>query len=274
MENPFFTVIVPAFNCKSFILETIESVRKQTFDNWELIVVDDNSSDGTFDLVNQFACKDSRISVYQTEKNYGSPGKPRDLGAKKAKGKYLAFLDGDDIFFPRKLEMHHRAINDNPTLEFLHTSYNIINEQGTFIRHQKKKWFLRLYEKLFSLRTVCLLTNPFCISSTVIKREFFMRYNFAVVPDLVSAVEDWFLWNRMLNDRKPIIYYHKEPLLCYRWVLNSISARDAYRCELQSITFFSILLNKHKINFFEWGIAISIRYARIFAAKFLGYGKK
>ena len=273
MEDPFFTVVVPAYNCKSFILETIDSVRNQTFDNWELIIVDDNSSDGTFDLVKEYIKNEPKINLYQTEKNFGSPGGPRDFGAKKAKGKFLAFLDGDDTYFPQKLEKHYKAILDNPTIEFLHTSFNIVNEQGGFIKHQKKQWFLRLYEQLFSLRTVCLLTNPFCISSTVIKKEFFKDYTFRTVPDLVSAVEDWFLWNRILNDKKPIIHYHKEPLVNYRWVQDSISDREAHRCELQSITFFSILLNNRQINFFEWGIAILIRHTRIFASKFLGYGR-
>lgn len=273
METPFFSVIVPAYNCKPFIIETIDSIKNQTFDNWELIIVDDNSSDGTYELVKKYVTGEAKINLYQTEINYGSPGGPRDFGAKKAKGQYLAFLDGDDTFLPQKLERHYEAIQANPTIEFLHTSFNIVNEQGEFVKYQAKKWFLRLYEMLFNLRMVCLLTNPFCISSTVIKKDFFRDYNFAVAPNLISAVEDWFLWNRILNDKMPIIYYHNEPLVNYRWVQNSISARDVHRCELQSITFFSILLNKHKINFFEWGIAILIRKLRIFASKFLGYGK-
>lgn len=273
METPFFTVVVPAYNCKPFILETIDSVKNQTFEDWELIIVDDNSSDGTFDLVKEYVKEHPKISLYQTAINYGSPGGPRDFGVKKAKGKFLAFLDGDDVFFSHKLEQHFLAIQENPTIEFLHTSYNVINEQGEFIKYHGKQWFLRLYEKLFSLRTVCLLTNPFCISSTVIKKDFFKNYSFGTVPNLISAVEDWFLWNCMLNDKMPVIFYHKEPLLNYRWVNNSISARNVHRCELQSITFFSILLNKHKINFFEWSIATFIRQIRIFATKFLGYGR-
>jgi len=273
MDTPFFTIIVPSYNCKSFILETIDSVRNQTFDNWELIIVDDNSSDGTFDFVRDYVKEDAKIKLFQTEKNYGSPGGPRDLGAKKAKGKFLAFLDGDDTFAAQKLALHYKAILANPSIEFLHTSYNIMNEQGVFLSHHKKQWFLRLYEKLFDLRIVCFLTNPFCISSTVIKRDFFKKYAFATIPNQVSAVEDWFLWNRILNDRMPIIHYHKEPLVNYRWVQDSISDRDAHRCELQSITFFSILLDHKVINYFEWAIATFIRRTRIFAAKFLGYGK-
>lgn len=273
METPFFTVIVPAYNCKSFILETIDSVRNQTFDNWELLIVDDNSSDGTFELVKEYIKNTPKIRLYQTEENYGSPGGPRDFGAKKAKGKFLAFLDGDDLFSSQKLERHYKAIQENPSIEFLHTSYNVMNEKGEFLKHHKKQWFLRLYEKLFNLRTVCLLTNPFCISSTVIKKDFFSNYAFAIAPNQVSAVEDWFLWNRILNHKMPVIFYDKAPLVNYRWVQDSISDRSAHRCELQSITFFSILLKNQEINFLEWSIATLIRRIRIFASKFLGYGK-
>lgn len=273
IETPFFTIIVPAYNCSPFIIDTIDSVKKQTFDNWELIIVDDNSSDGTYELVQQHIEKDVNIHLLKTAVNYGSPGSPRDHGVEIAKGQYIAFLDGDDTYHPQKLEKHYQSIKSNPDIEFIHTGYNIINEQGTFIKHRKRPWFLKLYERLFNLKTVCLLTNPFCISSTVIKKDFFQPYSFATVPKWISAVEDWFTWNRIMADRIPVIHFDKEPLTNYRWVTNSISDRDAHRCELQSIIFFSILLYNKKINFFEWHLATFIRLIRIFCAKFLGYNR-
>ena len=273
IKPPFFTIIVPTFNCKPFILATIDSVKKQTFENWELIIVDDNSTDGTYELIKECINEYTNVKLLRTKINYGSPGAPRDIGVQEAKGKYVAFLDGDDMYHPQKLERHFNAISKNPTIEFIHSSYNIISEEGQYIRHHKKQWFLKLYEYFFNVRTVCLLVNPFCISTTVIKKSFFINYTFSSVPKWVSAVEDWFTWNTMLNDKIPVIHYDKEPLTNYRWVTNSISNRDAHRCELQSIIFFSMLLYNRKINFLEYYIAIFIRLARIFCTTFLGYGR-
>ena len=273
IESPFFTIIVPTFNCKPFILATIDSVKKQTFGNWELIIVDDYSTDGTYELTKDYIKNDNQIKLLKTKVNYGSPGAPRDKGVQEAKGKYVAFLDGDDLYHPQKLERHFKAISKNPTIEFIHSAYNIISEDGQHISYKKKQSFLKLYERFFKMRTVCLLTNPFCVSTTVIKKSFFANYRFAILPKWLSAVEDWFAWNRLLNDKIPIIHYDKEPLTNYRWVNNSISNRDAHRCELQSIIFFSMLLYNRKINFFEWHIAVFIRSIRIFCANFLGYGR-
>lgn len=273
IEPPFFSVIVPTFNCKPFILETIDSVKKQTFKSWELIIVDDNSTDGTFELVEKYIKESNQIKLLKTNSNYGSPGRPRDMGVQVASGKYVTFLDGDDTYQPQKLERHYNTLSKNPSIGFLHSAYRIINEKGLFIQYKKKQWFLRIYERFFNMRTVCLLTNPFCISTTVINKTLLQHHQFATIPQYVSAVEDWFLWNRLLNDKIPTIHYDSESLTNYRWVHDSISARNTHRCELQSIIFFSILLYNRQINIFEWHIAVFIRLLRVFCAKFLGYGK-
>ncbi len=273
INPPFFTIIIPTFNCKPYILATIDSVKKQTFENWELIIVDDNSTDGTYQLVKNYIAGNVQIKLFKTTSNYGSPGRPRDIGVEEARGKYVAFLDGDDTYHPEKLERHFNIISQNPAIEFLHSAYNIVNEKGAQLKYKKKQWFLQIYEQFFNMRTVSLLTNPFCVSTTVIKKTFIVNYKFAIMSKWVSAVEDWFMWNRLLNDKIPIIHYDKQTLTNYRWVHDSISDRDSHKCELQSIIFFSMLLYNRKINFFEWHIAIFIRLVRIFCAKFLGYGK-
>ncbi len=273
IDPPFFSIIVPAFNCKPFIINTIDSVKAQTFKDWELIIVDDNSTDGTYELIDAYVKEHSKIKLLKTKVNYGSPGVPRDKGVQEAKGKYVAFLDGDDIYHPQKFERHFKTISNNPTIEFIHSAYNIISEEGSFIKYKNKQWFLKIYERLFKMKTVCLLTNPFCVSTTVIKKSLIVDYKFGVIPKWISAVEDWFIWNRLLSEQKILFHYDKEPLTNYRWVTNSISDRDAHRCELQSIIFFSMLLYNRKINFLEYYIAILIRLARIFCTTFLGYGR-
>ena len=272
-DAPFFSIITPAYNCESFVLDAIISVENQIFEDWEMIIVEDNSTDNTFKVVEDYIKENDKIRLVKTSTNFGAPGGPRDLGVQLSKGKYIAFLDADDMYHTEKFQRHFDSIKKNPSIEFIHTSHNIVLENKQFVVHQKLKWFLKVYMRLFSMKTVCLLTNPFNVNTTVIKKELIIQYNFKTFPKLLSAVEDWFLWNRILRDGRPIIHYDELPLTDYRWVKNSISGRVFNRGELQSIIFFSILLYEKKINPFEWIVSTYLRLIRIFFTSFLGYYK-
>jgi len=100
---PKVSVIIPAYNCGNLIERTILSVCNQTFKDWELIIVDDGSTDKTKEVVLSFQKKDSRIK-YFFQNNSGAPAKPKNVGILNATGKYIAFLDHDDEWVPKKLE--------------------------------------------------------------------------------------------------------------------------------------------------------------------------
>lgn len=97
------SIVVPARNAGSVIGQTIESVRAQTFTNWELIVIDHGSVDDTGRVVDRHSRQDSRIRVISNANGQG-PGAPRNVGLRAAKGRFVAFLDADDLWLPRKLE--------------------------------------------------------------------------------------------------------------------------------------------------------------------------
>jgi glycosyltransferase involved in cell wall biosynthesis len=99
-EKPLISIIIPTYNRASFLKEAIESVLAQTYENWELIIVDDGSTDNTSELVKKFT--DKRIS-YLCQQNTGAP-LARNKGIQKAKGDYIAFLDSDDIWLPQKIQ--------------------------------------------------------------------------------------------------------------------------------------------------------------------------
>ena len=90
------SIIIPTYNRVDLLPYAINSVKNQSFLDWELIVVDDCSTDNTKQVVSSYMYNDSRIRYAQTDKNSGNPVKPRNLGVQKAKGKYIAFLDSDD----------------------------------------------------------------------------------------------------------------------------------------------------------------------------------
>ncbi len=95
---------MPAHNAATTIRDSIDSVISQTFVNWELIVINDNSSDETEKIVKEYLEQDSRIKLLNTDISVGRPFYPRNVGIKEAYGRYIAFLDSDDIWFPTKLE--------------------------------------------------------------------------------------------------------------------------------------------------------------------------
>jgi len=105
MKKPInmVSIITPAYNAEHFISATIQSVISQTFTNWEMIIVDDGSSDNTCAIINNFVAIDNRINLLKHSQNLGT-GVARNKGIKKATGNYIAFLDADDVWEPHKLE--------------------------------------------------------------------------------------------------------------------------------------------------------------------------
>jgi teichuronic acid biosynthesis glycosyltransferase TuaG len=101
---PTVSVILPVFNVAEYIRETLNSVIAQTYHNFEIIIIDDCSSDNTRSIVREIREGDARLNLICLEKNMGAPAGPRNIGVAKAKGKWIAFLDADDTWHPRKLE--------------------------------------------------------------------------------------------------------------------------------------------------------------------------
>lgn len=104
MHTPTVSIIMPLHNAEKYIKQAIKSVIDQTYQDWELIVIDDCSTDKSVEIVESLAKDEPRIRLLHTDAPSGSPAKPRNMGVKEAKGRYIAFLDSDDYWFPKKLE--------------------------------------------------------------------------------------------------------------------------------------------------------------------------
>ena len=133
------SIIMPSYNTAKFISETIESVLEQTYTNWELIIVDDCSTDNTDEVVKSFL-SDNRIKYIKNEKNSGA-AVSRNRALREAKGKWIAFLDSDDLWLPVKLEKQIAFMKEND-YHFSYTNYVEINEasipNGRFITGPKR----------------------------------------------------------------------------------------------------------------------------------------
>ena len=123
-ETPFFSIILPTFNRAHLIGHAISSVLDQTFQNWELLIVDDGSRDNTFRTVRQSVLSDPRIR-YHFAANRGL-AMARNLGLEISCGKFVTFIDSDDTYLPLHLEVRAKYLNDHPEVELLHGGVEII----------------------------------------------------------------------------------------------------------------------------------------------------
>lgn len=137
MENDLVSIIMPAHNSSSYIAKSIKSVMIQSYPNWELIVVDDVSSDDTRSIVGSFMAQDERIKLIELSEHHG-PALARNVGVEEAKGKYIAFLDSDDVWLPKKLEKHLEFMN-RYSLALSYTSYFLMDDEGIIVDCYKTK---------------------------------------------------------------------------------------------------------------------------------------
>jgi teichuronic acid biosynthesis glycosyltransferase TuaG len=127
-KQPMISIITPSYNASEFIGRTIESVQKQTFQEWEMLIVDDCSSDDTREKVGQYASEDPRIQLICLEEN-GGAAVARNTALKRAKARYVAFLDSDDCWKPEKLERQLQFMRENG-YAFTFTGYELVAPDG------------------------------------------------------------------------------------------------------------------------------------------------
>ncbi len=122
------SIITPSYNCAQFIAETIDSIVSQTYPEWELLVTDDCSTDNSRDIIRGYADRDKRIRLFELDKNSGA-GVARNNSIKEAKGRYIAFCDSDDRWYPDKLQKQ-LAFMAEKDCAFSYTSYMTCDENG------------------------------------------------------------------------------------------------------------------------------------------------
>jgi glycosyltransferase involved in cell wall biosynthesis len=199
--NPLVSVVLPTYNRARLLSRAVNSVLDQTYPNFELIVVDDCSTDGTEGVMQGF--QDDRIRYIRHEKNQGAPI-ARNTGIRAAKGKYIAFQDSDDVWLSTKLEKQVNAFNSAPSdLGVIYTSFWLISDyEKTLIPSS----YLKQTEG--KIHDVLLKMNFVSLSSAVVKRECFEKVG---MFENIPRFQDWELWLRISQ-----YYYFKhlrEPLV-------------------------------------------------------------
>jgi glycosyltransferase involved in cell wall biosynthesis len=181
-KSPFFTITIPAYNRAYILPETIESIQKQTFSDWEIIVVDDGSTDNTADVISEITKADSRIH-YLFQKN-AERSAARNNGADHARGEYLLFLDSDDSFFPEHLEKMHALLKEMDfPIGMVFSNVTYFTDEGL---EQPE-----LPEMLPGKEFEYVLMQPITPSRVCIHKQIFNEFRFD--PEIV-IVEDLVLW--------------------------------------------------------------------------------
>lgn len=224
------SVITPSYNSSPFIKETIESVQTQSYANWEMIIVDDQSKDDSVHVIKQYIKKDPRIKLITLDQNAGA-ARARNIALKEAQGDYIAFLDSDDLWLPTKLE-EQVAFMQKDNLAFSFTSYSLIDEQGNSMNIKIHAPKVVDYKYLLGNTTIGCLT------------VMLDRHQFKQIEMPIIQPEDTALWLILL--RLGYQAHGLQKILSnYRIVSNSTSRnklKAAYR-------YWKLLRNQEKLNF-------------------------
>lgn len=220
------SVITPLFNAEDFIGETIESVQAQTYKNWEMLIVDDCSTDRSREVVYRYMQQDERIRLVVLENHFGGPARPRNVGMRNAKGDYIAFIDADDVWFKEKIENEVAFLDANKDVYLVYSRF-FINKNGKISNKVMPGNGSLKSGKIFNH---LFLSHNFIACLTVMMRngQDGDRYFFDEDPKLV-AIEDFDLWLRISRNRK--ISFIKKPLAVYRIHAGNISHKIRYFIE-------------------------------------------
>lgn len=184
LENNLVSIIMPAYNAELYIASAIESILRQTYQHWELLVVNDASSDKTGKIVEEFSAKDSRIQLHTNLTNSGIAG-ARNLALRNAKGRFIAFLDSDDLWLPEKLSTQLSFMKENKA-SISYAGYSRVDETGKHLGTVVPPKLIT-YEDLLRSNHIGNLTGVY--DSQCLGKEYFIKFKH----------EDYIAWLNLIK---------------------------------------------------------------------------
>ncbi len=251
MKEPLVSIICPVYNAEKYVKECIDSVKNQSYKNYTMYLVDDGSTDASVKIINQEIANDTRFILLQTNKNEGA-AVARNLAIEKARGRYIAFLDSDDVWLEQKLEVQI-AFMETKKIDFSFSSYAIMIEHlpivGEFIIPQK----VLHYSDLLKTCSIGCLTAVYNQESL---GKHYMK--------LIDKRQDYALWLELL--KKTDANGLKEVLAIYRKSKASLSGNKWQAAKYQ----WYVYRNVEKLPlvdsiyyFLNYAIAGFIKHLRI-----------
>lgn len=241
-SSPTITVIMPVYNSEHYIREAIESILSQTYTDFQFLIIDDASTDQTISIINSY--NDPRINLIEKPKNTGYT-RSLNLGLKKAKGKYIARMDSDDISLPERFEKQISFLEANLEYILCGTSYSVMGDD-------KKIAVPNSYEEIkLNLLWGNCIAHPTVMLRNEVLKKYYLKYD----PDMEPS-EDYDLWVQLLPKGK--LHNLKEELLLYRMHNSSVSRKraseqqnTAIEVKLKLIQNLDFILKPEELNLFK-----------------------
>ncbi|MCA0131306.1 glycosyltransferase family 2 protein [Winogradskyella alexanderae] len=230
--NPIVSIITPIYNKASVVNQTIESVLNQSYQNWELLLINDASLDNSKSIIKPFIDQDSRIKYFEFTKNKGA-AEARNYGTKMAKGDYIAFLDADDLWHKNKLKIQLVKMTEE-TIDVCFGSYEMINAKSEPINIKVNALPILHYKKLLKANYIGNLTGIYNCK----------KLGKIYTKDLKKR-QDWLLWIEALKRSTKPAKGITETIAYYRKIEGSLSA-NKYK------------LIQHNYNVYRKGLGFSI----------------
>ncbi|WP_372872331.1 glycosyltransferase family 2 protein [Shewanella sp.] len=233
IEPPLISIITATYNSSDFILNTYQSISRQTYSNWEWLVTDDCSDDNTFDLLCDIMSNDSRVRVFRNLSNSGA-AVSRNKSLDNASGSYIAFVDSDDIWLPTKLSEQLAFMQDNNEV-FTFTGYSLINRasQDLNITVDTTNKGRFSYKDMLAKKATLGCSTVMLASSLVVSKRM----------PLIRTGQDYAYWLSILRDGLEAVLIPK-PMTKYRVHPGSISRNKLKKAKRQ----FQIYRNIENLN--------------------------
>ncbi|MCT2347464.1 glycosyltransferase family 2 protein [Bacillales bacterium AN1005] len=182
--DPLITIFMPVYNTEKYIAESINSILNQTYKNFELLIIDDGSSDRSVEIIKSY--KDNRVNLIRNEKNMGLPY-TRNLGLKMAKGDYIAIMDSDDISDRERLERQLNILLENNNISVVISNFKLLYSSG-----KRKKSGLPQFSPE-EIKAQLLFRNYILNSSAMISKDFLLKNEITYHEDFF-ACQDYMFW--------------------------------------------------------------------------------
>ncbi len=242
------SVIMPVYNIEKYLPEAIESILNQTLSDFELIILDDKSTDNTLGVAYEYADKDRRIRVIELDE-HKKQGEGRNRGIEEAKGEYIMFLDGDDIAKPQFLEKMHTAIVSSES-DICMCKFQTLDDKSKKISDNHPYGHIEVNEKMlkngFSPKDIIsqIFTIPNVVWNKIYKRSFLKNKDIKL-PGVITICED-IIFGIIATISAEKIFYVDESLLLYRINRPNASSIGCDESFFDNFTMYEILEKKFK----------------------------
>lgn len=263
--NPLISIIVPIYNSDSFLDQTINSIISQTYTQWELILVNNGSSDRSKFLMDSYEKKDQRIKCIHFEKNSGGPAFPRNEGMKISKGEYVAFLDADDFWEKEKLEKQISLIDSNTKLIISSEAYKV-DEFNKNVGEFNRSYLFKRLKKFFDFKNIFLIYNPIILSTSLVKNSPDLKFQ---ENENLQSIEDWAFWIDLVSTGYELKIIDT-PLCSYRVHKDSLSNKNNENQYKKGFVLYKNLYLEGRVEAYKYYFLIMIQSFRLLKFKFLG----